>query len=316
MAEVVEETGGDRDQHRPPRAGRRVARERALTATAAGQYSILTTEDLLALGLTKHAISHRVAIGRLWRLHRGVYAVGGAVVGPEGRWLAAVKACGPNAVLSHLSAAALWRLRENPRGGVDITGPGSRHSRPGIRVHRSRQLGSTERTERDGIPVTTVAQTLLDLAGLLSERSLERAVIEAERERVLDRGAVERLCRPGRRGAGRLRGIVRRELGPWVGAASELEMRFLDLCREHAIPMPQVNVLVAGFRVDAYWPAPGLVVELDGRAYHRTAGDRRRDTARDGALRLAGLEVVRFDWGDVTKRSAATARRVLTSLAT
>ena len=287
-------------------------RERALAERARRQDGVVTATELQALGFSEGAIARRVLSGRLHRLYEGVYAVGHLALTQRARWRAAVAACGPGALLSHRSAAALWGLPVAPGRLPAVTiGHGGRGVRS-IEVHHARTIREEHRALLGGVPVTSVARTLADLAGLLSERRLRRAVVEAERLRLLRVGPVLDLCRRGRRGSAVLRMIITSELAPAVAAKSELELRFLELCDAHGIPAPRVNVTLEGFMVDAYWPAAGLVVELDGDNFHRTAGDRRRDAARDRALSLAGHQVVRFGWDDVTSTAAATARTITT----
>jgi hypothetical protein len=169
-------------------------------------------------------------------------------------------------------------------------------------------------TRCDGIPVTTVARTLLDLAGVASARELARAVDTAERLDRFDLGTVEDLLARarGRRGAAALR----RAIAGWQRrhTRSELEDRFTELVAGSALPPPNLNVLLDGeqshHEVDAFWPLQRLVVQLDGFAYHRTRRDRERDAAMDADLELAGLRVVRLTWDEVTRHRDRTVRRL------
>lgn len=211
--------------------------------------------------------------------------------------MGAVLACGDGALLSHRAAAALRELRRSASVVVDVTAAGrSRHPRPGIRLHHSRHLHPADRTRRHGIPVTTVARTLLDLAEVLHLRQLERVVDEAERLRLFDLRAVEETCRrnPGRRGLRPLRALMKQERPPPPETRSELERLFLELCRDAGLPQPRTNVVVEGFEVDAVWPDAHLVVELDGHEFHRTRAAFERDRVRDAQLQLAGYRVVRI----------------------
>jgi hypothetical protein len=282
---------------------------------AARQHGVVAAAQLGALGISPDAISHRISSGRLHPVFRGVYAVGHAAISLEARWLAAVMACGEGALLSHRSAAALWGIHQDAPARVDVSVEAARRNRRGIRIYRPTALLDSDCAQRRGIPLTGVTRTLLDLAAVLPMRKLERAVIEAERLHVLNAAEVLGRCGRGHRGSGRLREIVVRELAPSVAARSELELRFVELCRRFDIPMPQLNVYVEGLLVDAFWPDARLVVELDGHAYHRTPGDGRRDRARDRTLILAGHQVLRFGWEDVTARQHATANAVLDLLA-
>ena len=205
--------------------------------------------------------------------------------------MAAVLACGLEALLSHASGAALWEVRPTAGSLVDVTTPRSRNGERGIRVHRVRALDPDDCTTHDGIPVTTVARTLLDLAETVSPTQLQRAFEEADRLGLLDMCAFERLF--GRRGLKPLAALVEAHRGPAPMTRSELERRFLDLCRDTGLPTPVVNVKVAGMEVDMLWPEQRLVVELDGHAYHRTRAAFERDRIRDAALQQAGHRVLR-----------------------
>jgi very-short-patch-repair endonuclease len=175
-------------------------------------------------------------------------------------------------------------------------------------------LAPTDFTERDGIRVTTVARTLLDLAAVASTRALARAVDRAERLDLFDLAAVDDVLSRarGRRGAAALRRAV-------VGwrprqTRSELEDRFHELLTAAALPRPEVNVLLTGERtqheLDALWLAERLVVQLDGFAYHRTRRDRERDAATDADLELAGFRVLRLTWDEVILHADRTVRRL------
>lgn len=212
-----------------------------------------------------------------------------------GRWTAAVLACGPGALLSHRSAAALWGLRADGRLRVDVTAPRSRHVRRGIDLHRTRRLEPADRAAIDGIPVTALARTLLDLAAVLPGHDVERVLERAEMRQLIDGTLVETIRRNaiGRRGARMLLRSLGAQNGPSL-TRSQLERRFLALCTRHRLPAPHVNVIIEGLEVDAVWPDRRLVVELDGHAYHGTRAAFERDRERDAALQVAGYRVVRF----------------------
>jgi very-short-patch-repair endonuclease len=272
---------------------------------------VVSVEHLLAAGLSHREITTRVRNGLLHRLHRGVYAVGHMALTPRSREMAAVLACGPDAVLSHRSAAVLWGLlRSAPR--IEVTAPRSRKRRAGLAVHRSRVLSAVDRVVLDGIPVTGVARTLVDLADLLSERRLADAVHEAEVRRLFDLKAVEAaLARvPGRGGRHRL-GRVLAAYEPRPFTRSDGERRVLALCREQGLLQPRVNALVEGYEVDFWWPDAGLVVELDGEAVHHTRRAFREDRRRDRALATAGIHVLRVPPEDVGERFATELHAVL-----
>lgn len=268
------------------------------------QHGVVSLAQLCALGLAAGAVRERVAAGRLHRVYRGVYAVGHANLSLRGRWMAAVLAFGPEAVLSHWDAAALWDL-VRPRGTQFHVTTDTRAGIPrreGLTPHRSR-MHPEDRERMDGIPVTSVPRTLLDLAEVADPHQLQRVYEEAARLELLDIRTIERLLARsnGRRGVGALRALLDYDPGPAADALSELERLFCDLIRDAGLPMPSLNVLVEGFLVDAYWPAARLVVELDGYEYHRGREAFERDHAKIGRLRLAGYEVLPLTYRQLTE---------------
>ena len=173
---------------------------------------------------------------------------------------------------------------------------------PGVCLHRPRRI---ERVPHRGLPVTTVERTLLDLAAVVSPAKLRRTLAEADYRRLLDVPAVEALLSRGRPGAAALRAALAEHMPHLARTRSELEQRFLLLCRTGGIPLPEVNVLVEGFLVDALWREPRVAVELDGHTAHATPAAIERDRRRDLALRAAGFVVLRYTWRQVTREAAA-----------
>jgi uncharacterized protein DUF559/putative AbiEi antitoxin of type IV toxin-antitoxin system len=270
--------------------------DRRTAALAARQHGVVALHQLAALGLAPGAVDRRVFTGRLHRVHAGVYAVGHPRLTQRGCWMAAVLACGEAALLSHRSAAELWGIGTYLDIRIDVTVPdrSGRH-RPHIAVHRPRSLPEEDRGELDGIPVTTPARTIRDLASVVGASRLQRAFHEADRLGLLDVPALAALCTrtSGRRGAGRLRALLATHIGPSPGTRSALEHRFLDLCHRAGLPTPAINVPVCDYEVDALWPAQRLVVELDGYAFHHARKAFETDRTRDAALQLAGYRVLR-----------------------
>ena len=253
--------------------------------------------QLARLGLSPSAIKTRVRAGRLHRIHRSVYAVGHTRLTRKGRFMAAVLACGDGAVLSHRSAAALHGLTREAPVRVDVTrtaGGGRAH--PRIAVHRTRRLPDHERTTKDGVPVTTVARTLLDLADAVP---VEGAVARADRGGLLDVDGIHRAIadNPGRHGAKRLLAAVDTP----ILTRSELEDAFLALVRRAGLPEPRVNQRVAGIEVDFHWPDHALVVETDGAAFHSSHAAQERDRGREAILARAGLRTHRFTHRQVVR---------------
>ena len=266
-----------------------------LWALGESQHGVVARAQLLDVGLTPEAIKHRIAKGRLHPVWRGVYAVGRPQLSRYGTWTAAVLSCGPEAVLSHGSAAALWRIGEERRGEIEISVPaGVARRRPGIVVHRRARHTSFDLTRHHGIPVTNPVRTLVDLAACLPRDVLESAVNEADKRDLTDPETLRRglASYSGQPGATALRAALDRRT--FTLTDSELERRFLPVAREAGLPPPQTGRYVNGFKVDFYWPELGLIVETDGLRYHRTAAQQSRDRLRDQVHTAAGLTPLRF----------------------
>jgi Protein of unknown function (DUF559)/Transcriptional regulator, AbiEi antitoxin len=293
-------------------------RDRRVAEIATRQRGLISSEQLLALGLGYDGIEDWVRRGRLHRVHRGVYAVGHAWLSIEARWLAAVLACGPSAVLSHRAAASLWGLRASllPRVEVSVPRGHGRRTREGILVHRTRTLRPVDVTVRDGIAVTTVARTLVDLAEVVPMRSLERAADQAETERRFDLRAVEDViaANPRRIGCARVRRLLDEHAIGSTLTRSGLEERMLEICRRAGIERPAVNARVADLEVDFLWMRRRLVAEADSRRDHATRRAFERDRERDAILLTTGFRVVRFTERRIVAEPAevaATLRRLL-----
>jgi predicted transcriptional regulator of viral defense system len=221
---VVRPHSGAQTQSRHP--------DRAIAELAASPHGVVTRRQLAEIGLGRRAVGNRLANGRLHLLHRGVYSAGHAVLTVDGRWMAAVLAAGPAAALSHRSAAALWGIRRGSTGPAELTVPVPRRPRPGLHPHCA-SLPADEVTCERGIPVTTVARTLLDLAAVVSRRHVNRALHEAEVRRLTDAVSLPDLLQrhPGARGSAAIKAILEdRDFGGSV-IRSELEERFLDFLR-------------------------------------------------------------------------------------
>lgn len=289
---------------------------------AARQHGVVGWRQLIDVGLGRGAIDHRVRIGWLHRMHRGVFAVGHPPLTREARWMAAVLACGDRAGLSHACATGLWEIRQYSGTWIDVTvaSRAGRVRRDGIRLHRSSTLIAEDVTTHRGIPVTTIARTLLDVAATLTAPSLARTVEQTEIRRLFDLAAVEEaLARnPHHPGGKRLRRALELYRHDEL-TRSELETAFLALCDAHAIPRPLVNHIVEGKEVDFFWPEQRLIVETDGRSTHLTRAAFERDRERDARLVVLGYRVLRFT--DLQVRLAGsvvaeTLRAVLTAAPT
>ena len=290
--------------------------DQKIAQIASGQRGLVTRNQLLAVGLGRGALAHRISARRLHRVHRGVYLVGHTVLPPLAREMAAVLALGGGAVLSHRSAARCWLLTPGSEGDIDVTVAGRIvANRRGVRVHCVSTLDSRDTTRRHDLPITTPARTLLDLADVADERELERAVDEAFVRRLVDRRRlVAVLARaPGRHGAAPLKALIRREGGPTL-TRSEAEERVLSLVRAARLPAPEVNVRIEGHVVDLYWRQERLVVEIDGWKYHSTRAAFERDRRRDADLDAAGLRVIRVTWRQIVDEREALVARLVRAL--
>jgi hypothetical protein len=304
----------DVERFSPGMRDQNASRQQAVAALARRQHGVAEHGQLIRLGLSPSAIGRWVADGRLHRVHRGVYSVGHRLLTAHGRWMAGVLACGRSAVLSHQCAAALWDLLRSSSPKVHVTSSG-RGSPRGLNVHRVRRLHPEDCTVVDGIPVTTVARTILDLAEALTPRQLIRVLEQAERLGVFDLIAIERVLarNPGRHGTKPLRAAivaVHGEPPPFVN--SEWERDFLDFCEDHDIPKPELNVIVEGFLVDAFWRDRNLIVELDSWRHHRSRRAFEEDRLKSAKLQLAGYlvpQITKLDDAAAELISAGVAAR-------
>jgi hypothetical protein len=279
------------------------------------QRGTIARRQLLALGFTRSAIAHRITTGRLHPIGHGVYAVGRRELSHEGRWMAAILACGRGAVLSHRSAGALYGVSEERPGFIELSVPRRvERTRRGLRVHSRPALRTGDIGTLNGIPITSPVQTMLDLATELGPRELERAVNEADKLEVI---AVDELRsaldeRGGEPGVRPLRTLLDRDT--FLLSDEELERRFRPLAPSAGLPQPLAKHQLDGFEVDFYWPDLGLVVETDGLRYHRTPSTQSRDARRDQTHTASGLTTLRFSHWQV-KHEPARVRGVLAATA-
>jgi hypothetical protein len=261
---------------------------------ARAQHGVLARRDLLGLGFSSKAIRHRIATGRLHAISPGVYAVGRRQLTPEGRWMAAVLACGDGAHLSHRSAAALWRIGTE-YGGIDVTlRRRGRVHRRGVKTRNRPSLPARDFTRRRNIPVTAPVRTLIDLATVLDDNPLERAVNQADVHDLVDPETLREALVPrtGQPGVKRLASLLDRHT--FRLSDSDLEIYFRPLAARAGLPVPETKAWVLGFEVDFHLPSLGLVVETDGLRYHRTPSEQTRAVKRDQTHVAAGLRVLRF----------------------
>lgn len=294
------------------------APDRRVAELAGRQHGVVARRQLLDLGFGPRAIGSRLARGNFHLIHHGVYAIGHTVLTLHARWMAAVLACGPGAVLSHRSAAGLWGLLD-ASSQLEVVRPGKFRKRPGI-VARFAAIPADERTLVEGIPVTTVPRTILDLASLGKLRPTQRAIHEAEVQQLTDRLSLPDLLAryPGRQGTRLLRDLLADNPDMRGAPLNRFEDRFADLLDEHGLPRPRFNphLSLAGrhLKPDCLWPRERLIVELDGRAVHGTRKAFESDRERDRMLLAAGYRTMRVTWRQLEREPGllmADLRRLL-----
>lgn len=269
----------------------------AIRALAERQHGVIAHRQLLDLGMGMGIGLRRREGGLLIPLHQGVYALGHLRLTREGRWMAAVLACGPGAVLSHLSAGQLWGLCGS-YGPIEVlrqSGGFKPEGHRGVRLHQTRRLWSYEVTVEKGIPVVVMERVLLDLAGRTDAKRLERIVVQAYKSGRLDWKRLGRIItrRRGCKGVGKLRRIVLEVEPEALETKSVSEIDFLALCRQADLPTPAVNVLVGGHLVDFLWSSQKIIVETDSWRHHGDKPTFEKDRQTDVDLVAAGYEVHR-----------------------
>jgi very-short-patch-repair endonuclease len=290
--------------------GRADAADAVIAALAASQHGVVSRTQLLAAGVSRRQIEVRLKRGSLHRIYRGVYTVGHNVLTREGRWMAAVLAAGERAALSYWSAATLCGMRQAAGPRSHVTSPRERQNSGTVTFHCA-HLADDEVTVEQGIPVTTPARTLLDLAPLLPGPTLARMIEAAP----WSRGAslAELLDRYPRRAAGeKLRVALAK---PMPMTRSDFEAHVLDAIERAGLPQPKVNAVVEGYEVDFVWPDHGVIAELDSYVTHGSRAAFQRDRQRDRRLspdwRVARLTDEDIEAGieDLSRLLAASAAR-------
>jgi hypothetical protein len=288
-----------------------------LADLAGRQYGVVSIRQLeRKLDYSRKAVQREVASGHLHPLHRGVYAVGHRLIPAHGHCLAAVLACGPNALLSHGSAAWLWGISRYGPAPLHVTSPIPRKPRSPIRLHHSRILTEADRRIEANIPLTALPRTLLDCAAEYRLPRLQRMLERSEELGLFDLGPIEELLeRSGRhKGRGRLRRAIAL-YAPVPFTRSGFERRFFEAVLKAGLPRPATNYVEAGFELDVYWPERRFAVELDTYATHGTNAAFERDHLRDEDLALAGIELIRVTDVRFHREPQAVLERVATLLA-
>jgi len=279
-----------------------------VVASLAGrQHGVISRSQLLEIGVPAATIHGWVRRGHLHPIHRGVYAVGHPKVSREARWLAAVLACGPGAVLSHGPAGQLLGIvSRRERYALHVSLIGGRDRGPaGIVAHRPRSLERRDTTVRLGIPTTTATRTVWDLAATFTPTGTRRAFEQAEKLDLLDRDRLGSLlaAQPSHRGAATFQMLLGEAALPLAETRSRLEEIICEICRDHSLPLPATNVPLLGHEVDFLWADARLVVEADG-GDHLARAQRDKDNARDIDLARAGYLVRRYSWTALGDRDA------------
>jgi predicted transcriptional regulator of viral defense system/very-short-patch-repair endonuclease len=295
------------------------ARWARLVEMARRQHGVVSIRQLRGpLGLSERAVSRAVAAGKLHRIARGVYAVGHPRLSLRGECLAALLAVGPGSLLSHRSAGWIWGLQRGSVKPIHITSPVPRHhpAPTGTVRHRARNLVDADRALVDGIPVTSVARTILDLAWKLTGDQLARVLAQAEDLGLLDLDELHAVIdrNRGHHGAKRLRRALAIYARP-AFTRSEFERRFVRHLVDSGLPRPATGWNEIGFELDVYWPEHRLAVELDSFATHGNRHAFEIDRDRDMALALAGVETIRVTELQFRREADAIAAKIGTLLA-
>ncbi|MBA2348558.1 MAG: type IV toxin-antitoxin system AbiEi family antitoxin domain-containing protein [Solirubrobacterales bacterium] len=297
---------------------RRLGPDVTIAALASRQHGVVTRAQLLASGLTPGQIVRRTRRGQLHVLYRGVYAVGHRELPRRGRALAAAWSAGPRGLLFDVAAAALHGVRESSAARWDIALPQERRwtGQRGIRAHAVSTLLPEDITTVDGVPVTTLPRTVVDLAARHPARTVEKVLNEMVALDVYDQRALDTLLdRPYLRGTKQLRAILGRQQAGTTVTKSELEELLIALCDTYGIPRPRTNAWVIGLEVDAWWPGTLLVVELDSARFHGSPAAFERDREKGNELVVGGYTLLRFTWRQLVDDPAWVARTIRTALA-
>jgi very-short-patch-repair endonuclease len=272
---------------------RTLDRHRPLKELATAQHGVVSTKQLKALGYSRSSAAKAARVGRLERVHRGVYAVGHTDLSWHGHCMAAVLACAP-AVASHWTAAWLWGLLQSRPALFHLTAPSRRHRKRDFRVHFA-ALSAEDVAEVDGIPATSLARTLLDLAALASPEGLEAFLERAEKSKNFDLRDLEALLARSapHPGYGPLRRALRIYAPDPAFVRSKLEKRFRTLLHAASLPLPRQNFVVGPYELDCCWPEHRFCVELDTFGTHGSRRSFHQDRKRQRELRRLGIEVER-----------------------
>lgn len=298
-------------------AEREESDEEPVALLARRQHGVVARRQLLARGLSSSAIGRRVEAGSLHVVHAGVYAVGHPHLTRHGRWTAAVLACGPRAALGYGTAAFVWAMRRGEPALTEVVvAHGRARAHRGVRVHRHPGLTRDEVTTERGVFVTCPARTILDYAAVATDRELEHALDQTEKQELTDYPALDALARahPRHRGSARLRRTLATYEAGAAPTRSDLEKAFLAVCERHGLPRPLVNLPLCGMTVDFVFPAERVAVETDSWKWHRGRTAFERDRARDAVLAAAGWRTLRFTDRQIELGEQSVVRALATAL--
>jgi hypothetical protein len=286
--------------------------DQVLAELGTRDFGVVDRAQLLAVGVSDAQMKQRVRRGSLHPEFPGVYRVGHRAPSREARYLAAVRACGPGAVLSGRAAAHLWGILKGPAPMPEVTTPTERRIK-GIRTRRSRRIDARDVTTWRGIPITTVPRTIVDLAGELTEDDLALVCHEAGIKYKTTPPQVEAVLarRPNAKGAANLRRVTH---GDVHVALSKLERGFLDLLRAEGLPLPVTNKIASARRVDCRWPEHNLTVELDSYTFHNSRHSWEQGYEREREAYEREDAFRRYTWADVFEdptRMLAELRKLL-----
>ncbi len=273
-----------------------------VASIASRQHGVVTTADLLGAGLSRAGVARRARRGTLHRVHRGVYRVGHRAPNTQARYLAAVLACGDGAALCAFAAAFLYGLVKGGEPVAEVVTVRDRRV-DGVRTHRARHLHPLDVSTHEGIAITTVPRTLLDIAAGLSLDGLAYAAHQAEVRHGVRPAAVDAVIarRPNARHAKRLLDLFH---GDTHITLSRLERAFLRVLRQHGLPLPETNRPADGRYVDCRWPERRLTVELDSYTFHHSRHTWELDRRREREARARGDEFRRYTYGDIVEDTA------------
>lgn len=285
---------------------------RVRVARLAGeQFGLVARRQMLKLGVPSATIADWIANGALFRRLPGVYAVGHTAPSVPANLCAALLWAGPGAMLSHACGVWWHDLIDRRPPLIDLSTPRQLRSRSGIRVHGR---SGVQREWHRGLPVAPVSELLLQYATMADADDLRRATAEAEFRGWLDLDQMMAACGPGRAGSAKLRRALSRHLPQLAVTRSEFERRLLYLCEQHHLPLPECNLYIEGFKVDAVWHEHKVIVELDGKDGHAPWSRIKRDRRRDLILRAAGFVILRYVWEQIVREGPAVASDIAAAL--